>query len=309
MKLIVQIPCYNEAENLAAVLDDLPRSLAGVDVIETMVIDDGSSDGTAEEARRLGVDHVIAFSAHRGLARAFMAGLEAGLKRGADLIVNTDGDGQYRGADIAGLIAPILAGKAEMVVGCRPVERIAHFSRLKKRLQRWGSDTVRRLSGVDVADATSGFRAFSREAALRLNVMSDFTYTIETLIQAGKKSIATASVPVGVNPPRRESRLFRGNLDYLRRAIPAMVRIYATYEPLKVFASLGMLFLLLGGLPIARFIYLYAVGSGAGHVQSLVLGAALVLIGFQTMVVGMLADLISTNRRLIEEAVYRMRMG
>jgi hypothetical protein len=241
------------------------------------------------------------------LAKAFMAGLDACVQRGADIIVNTDADNQYCAADIAKLVAPILAGEADMVVGCRPIESIEHFSWLKKRLQRWGSRTVRRLSGIDIPDATSGFRAFNREAALRFNVISDFTYTLETLIQAGKKDIATRWVPVRVNDKLRESRLFTSVWQYLRRQIPGMLRIYATYEPLKVFSAMGTAVSLGGLLPIMRFLYLYVIGLGGGHVQSLILGALLLMVGFQIFVIGLLADLIGANRRLIEDSLYRVR--
>jgi glycosyltransferase involved in cell wall biosynthesis len=307
IKLIVQIPCFNEAETLPVTLGALPKQLSGVDEIETLVVDDGSVDGTINVARELGVHHVVRFTGNRGLAKAFMAGLDAALRRGADIIVNTDADNQYCGADIAALVAPIIAGQADMVVGCRPIDDIDHFSWGKKRLQRWGSHMVRRLSGIDVPDATSGFRAFSREAALRLNVISDFTYTIETLIQAGKKDIATRWVPVRVNAPTRQSRLFKGIRQYLRRAIPGMLRIYATYEPLKVFFTIGTLTLLMGALPVLRFLYFFFTDRGSGHVQSLVLGSALLLIGFQIMGMGLLSDLIAANRRLVEDALLRVK--
>jgi glycosyltransferase involved in cell wall biosynthesis len=306
-RLIIQIPCLDEGRTLAVTLADLPTEIPGVGAIEVLIIDDGSSDQTVNIARAQGVHHVVHFTAHRGLAKAFMAGLDACVQRGADIIVNTDGDNQYCGADIAALVAPILAGEADMVVGCRPIEGIEHFSWIKKRLQRWGSHTVRRLSGIDIPDATSGFRAFNREAALRFNVISDFTYTLETLIQAGKKDIATRWVPVRVNSKLRESRLFTSVWQYLRRQIPGMLRIYATYEPLKVFSVLGTAVSMSGLLPICRFLYLYAIGQGGGHIQSLVLGALLLIVGFQIFVIGLLADLIGANRRLIEDSLYRVR--
>lgn len=306
-RLFIQIPCLDEGRTLPATLAELPTEIPGVGAIEILIIDDGSSDQTVQIARAQGVNHVVHFTAHRGLAKAFMAGLDACVQRGADIIVNTDGDNQYCAADIAKLVAPILAGEADMVVGCRPIEGIAHFSWIKKRLQRWGSRTVRRLSGIDIPDATSGFRAFSREAALRFNVISDFTYTLETLIQAGKKDIATRWVPVRVNSKLRESRLFTNVWQYLRRQIPGMLRIYATYEPLKVFSAMGTAVSLAGMVPIARFLYLYAIGQGGGHVQSLVLGALLLIVGFQIFVIGLLADLIGANRRLIEDSLYRVR--
>jgi glycosyltransferase involved in cell wall biosynthesis len=307
LRLFIQIPCFDEGRTLPVTLADLPTALPGIGSIETLVIDDGSSDRTGEIARARGVDHVVHFTAHRGLAKAFMAGIDACVQRGADIIVNTDGDNQYCATDIATLVAPIIAGEADMVVGCRPIEGIEHFSWIKKQLQRWGSRTVRRLSGIDIPDATSGFRAFNREAALRFNVISDFTYTLETLIQAGKKDIATRWVPIRVNAKLRESRLFTSLWQYLRRSVPGMLRIYATYEPLKVFSALGTLISIGGLLPIVRFLYLYAIGQGGGHVQSLVLGAMLLLVGFQVFVIGLLADLIAANRRLIEDSLYRVR--
>lgn len=308
-KLIIQIPAYNEEDSLPATLAALPKSLPGVDRIETLIIDDGSTDGTAAAARRHGVDHLVHFTANRGLAQAFMAGLDACLEHGADLVVNTDADNQYCAEDIAALIEPILRGQADFVVGCRPIEGIREFSWIKKRLQRAGSRVVRSLSGLDIPDATSGFRALNRDAALRLTVLSNFTYTIETLIAAGKKNIATGWVPVRVNRQVRPSRLFRSTTHYLRRAVPGMLRIYAMYEPLKVFASIGALFVMAGGLPILRFLYFFAVGQGAGHVQSVVLGAVLCLLGFQIAVLGLVADLIAANRRLVEDALYRLRRG
>jgi glycosyltransferase involved in cell wall biosynthesis len=306
-KLIIQIPCYNEAATLPVTLAALPTSLAGVDAIETLIVDDGSTDRTVEAAQQAGADHIVRFTANRGLAKAFMAGLDACLARGADIIVNTDADNQYSATDIPKLIAPILAGQADMVVGCRPIENMAEFSWLKKRLQRWGSRFVRSLSGLDIPDATSGFRAISREAALQLTVISDFTYTIETLIEAGKKSIPTTWVPVSVNRQMRPSRLFKGTRHYLRRAGPAMLRIYAMYEPLKVFAGIGTLLMLMGSLPIARFLYLFFTGHGSGHVQSLVLGGVVLLVGFQVAIIGLLSDLIAANRRLVEDTLYRVR--
>jgi glycosyltransferase involved in cell wall biosynthesis len=306
-KLIVQIPCFNEESTLPVTLAELTRTIPGVDVVEFLVIDDGSTDQTAVVAQTSGVDHVIRLTGNQGLARAFMAGLDACLERGADIIVNTDADNQYCATDIPKLVEPIIAGEADMVIGCRSIEDINDFSLFKKRLQRWGSHTVERLSGIRVPDATSGFRAFSREAALRLNVISRFTYTIETLIQAGKKGIATRWVPVQVNGKIRESRLFRSTPQYLRRAIPDMFRIYATYEPLKVFVGLGLLLAVIGVAPLIRFLYLYAIGEGGGHVQSLIFGGVLLLLGFQTMIIGLLGDLIAANRSLVESSLYRLR--
>lgn len=306
-KLLIQIPCYNEEQTLPVTLAALPREIAGIDRIETLVIDDGSTDGTVAVAREAGVHHIVHFVANRGLARAFMAGLDACLQHGADIVVNTDADNQYRADDLHRLIEPIVGGQADIVIGCRPIQHIDEFSPLKKRLQRWGSRVVRSLSGLDIPDATSGFRAFSREAALRLTVLTSFTYTIETLIAAGKNDIATSWVPVRVNPQMRRSRLFRGNFQYLCRAVPSMLRIYAMYEPLKVFALLGLSLMAFGGLPILRFLYLFSIGQGSGHLQSLVLGASLFLLGFQISVIGLLADLIAANRRLVEDVLFRVR--
>jgi glycosyltransferase involved in cell wall biosynthesis len=307
MKLIVQIPCFNEAETLPRTLADIPRQIAGVDEIEVLVIDDGSTDGTAGLARTLGVDHVVRHKTNMGLARSFRTGVETGLALGADIIVNTDGDNQYAGADIPRLIAPILAGEADIVVGDRQTATVAHFSRGKKLLQKLGSFAVRQFSHTDVPDAVSGFRAVSRKAALQLNIVSSFSYTIEMLIQAGRKQIAITSVPVGTNASTRKSRLFKSIPGFIGQSLVTMVRMYAMYRPLRVFFYLGLGLALTGALPILRFVYLYLTGDGDGHVQSLVLGGVLVVIGFVTLLIGLVADLVNFNRQLIEMTLEKVR--
>ncbi|HEY9723067.1 MAG TPA: glycosyltransferase family 2 protein [Oscillatoriaceae cyanobacterium] len=307
MKLIIQIPCYNEAATLPATLRDLPRALPGVDTIEILVIDDGSTDDTAAVARRSGADYVVRFSNNKGLAQAFMAGLDACVKLGADIIVNTDGDHQYRGEDIAALVAPVLDGSADMVVGDRVLTAQTGFSPLKRSLSRFGSWVVRQASNTEIPDAASGFRAFNREAALRLNVVSDFTYTLETIIQAGVKNLALAHLPIGTNAPTRPSRLFRGTFGYVVRSATTIVRIYAMYKPLRFFGMLGGL-LIAGGLAISlRFLWAFLFANGAGHVQSLILAAALVIVGFQIVLIGLVADLIAGHRRITEDVLYRVK--
>ena len=308
VKLIIQIPCYNEEENLAETLASLPRSIPGFDRIETLVIDDGSTDATAGVARAAGADYLLRFPVNLGLASAFSAGLDAALKLGADIIVNTDADNQYRGADIVLLVQPILAGHAEMVIGDRAPHRIEHFGPMKRVLQVVGSWVVRQLSGTTVPDAASGFRAFSRRAALRLNVFTKFTYTLETIIQAGKKHIPIAHVPITTNPETRPSRLFGRLSVYLRHSIATLVRIYALYEPLKIFWRLGGGCILVGVVLGIRFLFDYLAGEGAGHVQSLILAAVLLIVGVQTMLIGLVADLIGGNRTLLEDSLFRLRL-
>ena len=307
MKLIIQVPCFNEEAHLAETLAGLPRSVPGFDNVETLVIDDGSTDATAGAARRAGATYLLRFPVHLGLARAFEAGLDAALKLGADVIVNTDADNQYRGADVALLVQPILAGVAEMVIGDRAPHRLRHFGAGKRLLQRVGSWVVRQVSGTRVPDAASGFRAFSRRAALRLNVFSEFTYTLETIIQAGKKHIPIAHVPVETNPEQRPSRLFGHVTLYVRRSIATLVRIYALYEPLRVFWRIGAACIAAGGVIGARFLYYYLTRGGAGHVQSLILAAVLLIVGFQTMLIGLVADLIGASRSLQEDTLVRVR--
>ncbi|HET9062837.1 MAG TPA: glycosyltransferase family 2 protein [Candidatus Binatia bacterium] len=307
MKLVIQIPCYNEAETLPATLRDLPNSVPGIDSIEVLVIDDGSDDGTAAVARANGVKHVVRAPDNQGLARAFAAGLDYALKIGADIIVNTDGDNQYRGGCIAKLVAPILHHEAEVVVGNRNPARLGHFSFIKRRLQALGSSIVRGLSGTNIPDVTSGFRAFSREAALRMNVVSEFTYTLETVIQAGIKQLAVTHVDIDVNPVTRPSRLFPNIRSYLVRSAVTIVRIYALYNPLRVFVLIGGA-LLLGGLGIGiRFTVYYFLDGGAGHIQSLILAAVMLITGFQAILFGIIADLVGSNRRMIEDALLRIR--
>src|SRR5881397_922798 len=274
-KLIIQIPCYNEEGHLAETLAALPRSVPGFDSVETLIIDDGSGDRTSDVAQQAGATYLLRFPVHLGLARAFEAGLDAALKLGADVIVNTDADNQYRGEDIALLVRPILSGQAEMVVGDRAPHRLPHFGPTKRLLQAAGSWVVRQLSGTTTPDATSGFRAFSRRAALRLNVFTKFTYTLETVIQAGKKHIPIAHVPITPNPDRRPSRLFASLYVYVKHSLATLIRIYALYEPLKVFLGLGGLLVAAGGVVGIRFFVFYLLGHGAGHVQSLILGAVL----------------------------------
>ena len=307
MKLIIQIPCLNEENSLPTTLRDLPNAIDGVDKIETLIIDDGSTDQTAEVARRLGVSHIVRHTNNKGLAEAFMSGIDACLKLGADIIVNTDGDNQYNGKDIADLISPILLGKADMVVGDRQVNGIPHFSFMKKRLQTLGSWVVQHVSDTKIPDTTSGFRAFSREAALKMNIISRFTYTLENIIQAGKSNIAITHVPIRTNPKMRESRLFGSIPKYVKRSVATIFRIYTMYEPLKTFSLIGGSVFGFGALVSLRFLYFYITGDGGGHIQSLILSAVLMLIGFQVTMIGLLADLIRGNRRLIEDTQYRVK--
>ncbi len=307
MKLIIQIPCYNEARSLHITLKELPRHVEGFDSVEWLVINDGSVDGTAEAAKANGVDHVVSFSTNRGLARAFMAGLDACLKLGADVIVNTDADNQYNAKDIPLLVKPILDKRAELVVGTRPISDIKHYPFIKKQLQRLGSWVVRLASKTGVPDAPSGFRAMSREAALRFNVFNDYTYTLETIIQAGQKNMAIAFVPVRVNEDLRPSRLVKSIPSYVKRSVLTIVRIFVVYRPFRFFAVMGAL-LSSGGILIGlRYLYYYFQDGGAGHVQSLILASILLGIGFQTILVAFIADLLAVNRRLAEDVQYRLR--
>ena len=307
IKLIIQVPCFNEEQHLAATLHELPRFVPGVAEVEVLVIDDGSSDRTSEVARLNGADYIVRLSNNRGLAQAFRTGIDAALRLGADIIVNTDGDNQYCAADIERLIIPVLSGQAHMVVGDRDPANLMRFSRTKRLLQHYGSWVVRTLSGTEVPDTTSGFRAFSREAALQLNVVSDFTYTLETIIQAGKKKLPVSHVPVRTNPERRDSKLFGSMWSYVKRSAATIVRIYAVYEPLKVFSYVGGSLILAGTLIGARFVYFYLSGHGTGHLQSLMLTVLLIIVGFQTMLIGLVADLIGSSRSLVEEILVRVR--
>jgi glycosyltransferase involved in cell wall biosynthesis len=307
MKLIVQIPCYNEKATLAQTLAAIPRVMPGVDTVEILVVDDGSTDGTADEARRAGVHHLIRHTANRGLAEAFRTGIDACLGQGADIIVNTDGDNQYAGGSIPALIQPILEGRADVVIGDRQIAGNPHFARTKKWLQALGSTMVRRLSGTSVPDAVSGFRAISRSAALRLNIVSPFSYTIEMLIQAGKQRMAIVSVPVKTNPVIRHSRLFSNVPQFVLHSIATMLRIYTMYNPLRTFAYVGGALALVGVVPIVRFLFFYFSGNGTGHVQSLVLGGVFLMMGFVAVMVGVVADLIGFNRRLVEMTLQKVR--
>jgi glycosyltransferase involved in cell wall biosynthesis len=307
MKLIIQIPCFNEELTLPQTFRDLPTMIEGIDAIEVLVIDDGSRDETVRVARELGVNHVVHLAHNRGLATAFVKGLEAALLLGADIVVNTDGDNQYRGMDIANLVRPILDGRADIVVGDRGVMEVAEFSPLKRRLQKLGSLVVKVASGLDTPDATSGFRALSREAALRTIILNQYSYTLESLIQAGAHRMAVAYVPVTVNPKTRKSRLMRNIPHYLMNSGVTILRSYAMYRPLKVFLFLGML-MISGGLIIGgRFLWFYFQGMGTGRVQSLLLAAILLIAGFQSCLIGLVADLIGFNRGILEETLYRLR--
>lgn len=307
MKLIIQIPCYNEAETLPQTLQELPREVEGIDVVEWLVIDDGSQDGTSRVARSHGVDHIIRHRRNRGLAAAFRTGMDACLRNDADIIVNTDADNQYRGSNIAALIAPIIRKEADIVIGDRQTWMVSQFSFGKKVLQSLGSLLVRKLSGTTVPDAVSGFRAFSREAALQQNIVSSFSYTIESIIQAGKKRLSVVSVPIETNGKTRDSRLFSSIPQFLAQSGCTMARVYAMYQPLRVFSYISMAFFGLGMVPILRFLYLYTLGQGNGHVQSLVLGGVLVLMGFLGVMIGIVADLISRNRQLLEISLEKIR--
>ncbi|MGB5835213.1 MAG: glycosyltransferase family 2 protein [Thiohalocapsa sp.] len=307
MKLIVQIPCYNEEQTLPETVADIPRQIEGIDQIQILVVDDGSHDRTVEVARELGVEHIVRNKRNIGLARTFRKGLDACLVRGADIIVNTDGDNQYVGADIPKLVEPILAGRADIVIGDRETDKIPHFSRAKKFLQHLGSGVVRKLAGIWVPDTVSGFRALSREAAIRLNVVSSFSYTIETVIQAGKRQLAVDSVAIRTNRKTRDSRLFKSIPHFVQNSLGTMVRMYAMYKPLRVFFMIGGLMMLLGTLPILRFLYFYVSNGGAGHIQSLLLGSVFLILGFITFLAGLVADLISFNRQLLEMTLERVK--
>lgn len=309
MKLVIQIPCFNEAGTLARTLADLPREVPGFEAVEWLVVDDGSTDDTRRVARGHGVDHVVAHTSNQGLARAFMTGLDACLRRGADVIVNTDADNQYDAAGIPALVAPILDGSADIVVGERPIRVIRHFSPVKKVLQKLGSWAVRLASKTTIPDAPSGFRAISRNAAQRLVVFSDYTYTLETIIQAGQKNIAITSVPVEVNEDLRPSRLVTSVRTYVTRGVATIVRVFIIYRPFRFFASLAAVCFLAGFAIGMRFMVFYLTGDGSGHVQSLLLATLLMGAGFQLFVVAFVADLLAANRKLLEELLYRARIA
>ena len=307
MKLIIQIPCFNEAETLPETLRHLPKNIPGIDTIETLIIDDGSTDNTSEVAKANGVMHIVRLTKRKGLATVFHTGLDACLKRGAEIIVNTDADGQYKGEDIPRLVQPILEGKADIVIGNRDIENVKQFSFIKKRLQRLGSWVVRQLAGSNIADATTGFRAYNKEAALRLNIISEYTYTLESIIQAEHKNLAIANITIHTNPVDRPSRLFKSIPEYIKRSIVTIIRVYAMFNPFRMFLSMGTLFLTIAVIIASRFLYAYLMGNGTGKIQSLMLASVLAIIGFQMLIIGLVSDLISANRRLIEETLLRVK--
>lgn len=307
MKLIIQIPCYNEADTLAIALAALPREVPGIDIVEWLIINDGCTDGTVDIALAHGVHYVVRQSRNKGLAKGFMAGLDACIKAGADIIVNTDADNQYCADDIPKLIEPILAGRAEIVVGARPIDKIQHFSPMKKGLQKLGSWVVRQASNTDIPDAPSGFRAISRDAAMRLNVFNEYTYTLETIIQAGQKNMAIVSVPIRTNGDLRPSRLVKSIPSYVRRSILTILRIFVVYKPVQFFYTLGSIPFFLGFLICVRWVTLYMMGTTRTHIPSLVLAAILLLMGFQLFVFGIFADLLSVNRKILEDMQTRLR--
>lgn len=307
MKLIIQIPCYNEADTLEIALNDLPKEIPGIDEIEYLIINDGSSDKTVEVALNWGVHHVVSFTRNKGLAKGFMAGLEACLSYGADIIVNTDADNQYCGEDIAKLVEPILRGEADIVIGERPIDQTEHFSWLKKKLQHFGSWVVRKASKTNIPDAPSGFRAFSREAAMHLNVINEYTYTLETIVQAGRNKMAIMSVPIRTNPELRKSRLFSSMGSYIKKSMLTILRALLMYRSMMCLTVLGSIPFLIGlGIGI-RFLTFYFTHRSAGHVQSLILACTLMIIGFMTFIIGMLADVISANRKIMEDVQYHVR--
>lgn len=307
MKLIIQIPCYNEAETLKIALDALPKQIDGVDTIEYLIINDGSQDNTVEVAKEWGIQHIVNFKQNRGLAKGFMAGLDMCLRNGADIIVNTDADNQYCGDDIEKLIAPILEGKADIVIGERPIDQTAHFSWLKKKLQHFGSWVVRKASNTDIPDAPSGFRAYSREAAMQMNVVNEYTYTLEQIVQAGRTKIAITSVPIRTNDELRPSRLFSSMFGYVKKSMLTIIRAYLMYKPMRFFIGLGFIPFLIGLAIGIRFIVLLCMGGGQGNVQSLILCSMLILIGVMIWVVGLLADVMAANRKILQEIQQKVR--
>ena len=307
MKLIIQIPCYNEAETLEVALNDLPKQIDGIDEIEYLIINDGSKDNTVEVAKNWGVHYVVNFKCNKGLAKGFMAGLDACLRQGADIIVNTDADNQYCGADIEKLVRPILDGKADIVIGERPIDDTEHFSPLKKKLQHIGSWTVRVASKKDVPDAPSGFRAYSRQAALKMNVVNEYTYTLETIVQAGRNKMAITSVPIRTNPELRKSRLFNSMFGYIKKSMLTIIRAFMMYKPLRFFTIIGSTIFLIGLILGIRFLVFVFMGESGGHIQSLILASTLLLLGFQTFISGLQADLIASNRKLLEDIQERVR--
>jgi glycosyltransferase involved in cell wall biosynthesis len=307
LKLIIQIPCYDEEEYLGVTLNDLPKKLEGIDEIEYLVIDDGSTDKTVEIAKKMGVNHIIRHNNNLGLARAFATGIENCLELGADIIINTDADNQYYGADIEKLIKPILNGTADIVIGARPIDKIKHFSTTKKILQRIGSSVVRFFSNTDVLDATSGFRAISKKAAYHISIFSNYTYTLETIIQAGRKGLAITSVPIRVNPVTRPSKLIRSTFHYVCSSIITIFRIFIIYKPFQFFVVLSLIFSAIGLALGIRFLYFFIMGFGNGHIQSLILMLVLLILGFLLFIMGLIAELIAINRTLIEDIQFKIR--
>lgn len=307
MKLIIQIPCYNEAETLEIALNDLPKHIDGIDTIEYLIINDGSTDNTVEIARKWGVHYVVNFKRNKGLAKGFMAGLDACLRNGADIIVNTDADNQYNGDDIETIVRPIIEGQTDIVIGARPIDQIEHFSPVKKKLQHFGSWVVRKASNSEIPDAPSGFRAYSREAAMQMVVINEYTYTLETIVQAGREKIAMTSVPIRTNAELRPSRLFNSMLGYIKKSMLTIIRAFVMYKPLKFFSILGGAVFGIGLIIAIRFLVFFLMGDGEGHAQSLILASTLMIIGFQTIVIGILGDVISANRKLLEEIRYKIQ--
>lgn len=307
MKLIIQIPCYNEAETLLVTLNDLPEHIDGIDTIEYLIINDGSSDETERIAKEWGVHHIVHHKRNLGLAKGFLNGIDLALRQGADIIVNTDADNQYCGEDIAKLVQPILEKKADIVVGERPIDDIEEFSWMKKKLQRFGSKVVRIASKADIPDAPSGFRAYSRHAAMRMNVNNEYTYTLETLVQAGRNKMAIMSVPIRTNPELRDSRLMNNIGSYIKKSALTILRAILMYRPLQVFTIIGAVFMVLGSILGIRFLYFYFTGGGSGHVQSLILTMLLIVIGVQSLMLAMQADVISANRKLLEDVQFRVK--
>lgn len=307
MKLIIQIPCYNEEETLPMTFADLPKQIDGIDEVEYLIINDGSKDRTVEVAKELGIHHVVSFKKNKGLARGFMAGIDACLRLGADIIVNTDADNQYCGDDIEKLVRPILNNEADIVIGERPIDTTEHFSWKKKKFQRLGSWVVRMASNTDIPDAPSGFRAYSKEAAMKLNVINEYTYTLETIIQAGRNKVAMKSVPIRTNKETRKSRLFGSMWGYMKKSAATIIRAFMMYKPLKFFGTIGSITFVIGLLLGIRFIVYYISGSGDGHIQSLILSSILLIMGVQTFIVGLQADIIAANRKILEDIQYRVR--
>lgn len=307
MKLIIQIPCYNEAETLEIALNDLPKQIVGIDEIEYLIINDGSRDNTVEVAKKWGVHYIVNFKQNKGLAKGFMAGIDACLKNGADIIVNTDADNQYCGEDIEKLVRPILDGKADIVIGERPIDDTEHFSPIKKKLQHFGSWVVRKASNTDIPDAPSGFRAYSKEAALRLNVVNEYTYTLEQIVQAGRSKMAITSVPIRTNGELRPSRLFNSMMGYVKRSMITIIRAFMMYKPLQFFFMLGTVPIIAGIILGIRFIVKLVTNGAAGNVQSLILASMLIIIGVLIYVVGLLADVIAANRKILEDIQYHVR--